>query len=350
MNVLVTGADRFTGGHLAATLARRGLSRCGRWCGRESLERFRRARRWPAAGVDADRRRSRPIAQSRGACGRGVDGRLPHRRDLPRSRAAGLGVSRRSTSTARATCSKRRRAAGRAPRRALQHRRRARPHRASAGERGRAVQSRRHLSGDQARSRDSWRASSAARDALEVVVARPIGIYGPGDTRFLKMFRGHRARPVSDARVGRGVLSPHLHRRSGRGLPAVRRSAGRRRAAPTSWPARATRRSTSWSRSIAAELRRRSRRGCTCRCGRSGLAGLLCEIGLRAAAASSRRSIGGGSTSTPRAARSTPRARAPSSASRRGRSGGGHPPHGGVVSGAGTAVTHEVSSVGVRKG
>ena len=26
--------------------------------------------------------------------------------------------------------------------------------------------------------------------ALEVVIARPIGIYGPGDTRFLKMFRG----------------------------------------------------------------------------------------------------------------------------------------------------------------
>jgi dihydroflavonol-4-reductase len=28
------------------------------------------------------------------------------------------------------------------------------------------------------------------RTALEVVAARPIGIYGPGDTRFLKMFRG----------------------------------------------------------------------------------------------------------------------------------------------------------------
>jgi dihydroflavonol-4-reductase len=38
-------------------------------------------------------------------------------------------------------------------------------------------------------------AESLARDygvthPLEVVVARPIGIYGPGDTRFLKMFRG----------------------------------------------------------------------------------------------------------------------------------------------------------------
>jgi nucleoside-diphosphate-sugar epimerase len=28
------------------------------------------------------------------------------------------------------------------------------------------------------------------REALDVVVARPIGIYGPGDTRFLRMFRG----------------------------------------------------------------------------------------------------------------------------------------------------------------
>jgi len=28
------------------------------------------------------------------------------------------------------------------------------------------------------------------RGALEVVIARPVGIYGPGDTRFLKIFRG----------------------------------------------------------------------------------------------------------------------------------------------------------------
>lgn len=30
------------------------------------------------------------------------------------------------------------------------------------------------------------------REGLDVVIARPIGIYGPGDTRFLKMFRGIR--------------------------------------------------------------------------------------------------------------------------------------------------------------
>jgi nucleoside-diphosphate-sugar epimerase len=32
--------------------------------------------------------------------------------------------------------------------------------------------------------------SFASRHRLEVVIARPIGIYGPGDLRFLKMFRG----------------------------------------------------------------------------------------------------------------------------------------------------------------
>ena len=31
---------------------------------------------------------------------------------------------------------------------------------------------------------------AGAHTSLEVVIARPIGIYGPGDTRFLKMFRG----------------------------------------------------------------------------------------------------------------------------------------------------------------
>ena len=47
-----------------------------------------------------------------------------------------------------------------------------------------------------------------ARHGLEVVVARPIGIYGPGDLRFLKMFRGlARGRfPM----LGRGDVFYHL--------------------------------------------------------------------------------------------------------------------------------------------
>ena len=54
------------------------------------------------------------------------------------------------------------------------------------------------------------RAARAAGEAggLEVVVARPIGIYGPGDTRFLKMFRGiaRRRFPM----LGRGRVFYHL--------------------------------------------------------------------------------------------------------------------------------------------
>jgi nucleoside-diphosphate-sugar epimerase len=46
------------------------------------------------------------------------------------------------------------------------------------------------------------------RTKLEVVVVRPIGIYGPGDTRFLKMFRG-----IARGRfpmLGRGQVFYHL--------------------------------------------------------------------------------------------------------------------------------------------
>jgi dihydroflavonol-4-reductase len=46
------------------------------------------------------------------------------------------------------------------------------------------------------------------RESLDVVVARPIGIYGPGDTRFLKMFRGiaRRRFPM----LGSGEVLYHL--------------------------------------------------------------------------------------------------------------------------------------------
>jgi nucleoside-diphosphate-sugar epimerase len=46
------------------------------------------------------------------------------------------------------------------------------------------------------------------RTTLEVVIVRPIGIYGPGDTRFLKMFRG-----IARGRfpmLGRGQVFYHL--------------------------------------------------------------------------------------------------------------------------------------------
>jgi nucleoside-diphosphate-sugar epimerase len=55
----------------------------------------------------------------------------------------------------------------------------------------------------EARARDA-----AARTGLEVVIARPTGIYGPGDRRLLKLFRGvARRRWVT---LGRGEIFYHL--------------------------------------------------------------------------------------------------------------------------------------------
>ena len=42
---------------------------------------------------------------------------------------------------------------------------------------------------------------------LDVVIARPIGIYGPGDTRFLKMFRGLARGRLGGGRLSGGVLA-----------------------------------------------------------------------------------------------------------------------------------------------
>lgn len=62
----------------------------------------------------------------------------------------------------------------------------------------------------QASKLEGERIARAAGEAngIEVVVARPIGIYGPGDTRFLKMFRAiaRRRFPM----IGRGEVFYHL--------------------------------------------------------------------------------------------------------------------------------------------
>ena len=121
-----------------------------------------------------------------------------------------------------------------------------------------------------------------------------------------------RASPVRRPRQRADLLSPHLHRRSRRGVPPVRRVAGRGR--PHVHPG--GRRGDHAGRPGGAD-RSRSRRArrceLTCRCGRSGLPGRSVRR-LRAASASSRRSIVGAWTSSRRAARSTSPARAPRSA------------------------------------
>jgi nucleoside-diphosphate-sugar epimerase len=82
---------------------------------------------------------------------------------------------------------------------------------------------------------------------FDVVVARPIGIYGPGDTRFLKMFRGiARAGSRCSARASRSTTSP-TSTTSWRASSCAARCPPRP-GAPTSWPARATRRSRNWWR------------------------------------------------------------------------------------------------------
>ena len=48
--------------------------------------------------------------------------------------------------------------------------------------------------------------SAGEAGGIEVVVARPIGIYGPGDTRFLKLFRLARGRVM----IGAGTVFYHL--------------------------------------------------------------------------------------------------------------------------------------------
>ena len=84
------------------------------------------------------------------------------------------------------------------------------------------------------------------RTGLDVVVARPIGIYGPGRPPLPDDVSRPGARTVSDDRQRPAVLSPDLHRRPGRRLSVVRHGAGGERphlypGGPALHDARATR-------------------------------------------------------------------------------------------------------------
>ena len=243
VKVLVTGATGFTGGHLATLAggARRRRARAG------AAEEPRAVRSLAAGGGRRAGGRGRPDQRRLDAARhRRRRGRVPHRRDLSRGRAARRRVSRHQ---------RRRhpqRAGGRAAPPAPAASCTAAPVACTATSRiRRRTKTRRSIRATCTRRPSSrpkrWRATSAARPGFDVVVARPIGIYGPGDMRFLKMFRGLARGTLPDDRRRPGVLSPHLRRGPGRRLSLVRHRAGRQRAAPTFWPVRATPRSRRWS-------------------------------------------------------------------------------------------------------
>jgi dihydroflavonol-4-reductase len=203
VNVLVTGATGFTGGHLATALARRGY-KVRALVRTRSLERFRRSAA-AAAGVE-------PVA-----------GDLTDRDSVVRS-ASGAKVVYHIAATYRE--------AGQpdsayhainveGTRHVLDAAREGGAsrvvHCSTGGVHG-------HIEHPPAsedaplRPGDVYQetkleAESLARgygaaNGLDVVVARPIGIYGPGDTRFLKMFRGiaRRRFPL----LGSGEIYYHL--------------------------------------------------------------------------------------------------------------------------------------------
>jgi dihydroflavonol-4-reductase len=203
VKVLVTGATGFTGGHLAATLARRGYD-VRALVRPRSLERFARTEA-AAAGAQAhagDLTDAEAVA--RAAEGVEVVYHIAATyREAGQPDAAYRDINVRGTQHVLE-------AASRGGARRVVH--------CSTGgvhghiERPPANEDAPFSPGD-IYQETKLEAESLARDygvrhPLEVVVARPIGIYGPGDTRFLKMFRGlARGRfPM----LGRGDVFYHL--------------------------------------------------------------------------------------------------------------------------------------------
>lgn len=185
MNVLVTGATGFTGGHLAAALARRGYHVRALVRSR-SLARFKGS---PLAGLGVE----------------AVEGDLTDRNALERG-AQGVAVVYHIAATYREAGQPE--SAYRAinvdgTRHVLESAERAGAtrvvHCSTGGVHGHITQPPANedapLNPGDVYQETKLEAEQLAREygrtrLVEVVVARPIGIYGPGDTRFLKMFRG----------------------------------------------------------------------------------------------------------------------------------------------------------------
>ena len=231
VRVLVTGATGFTGGHLARALAARG----------DTVSRARPRRR-PARGGAGARRASSwspatcAIRRPSAAATAGVDvvyhiAAIYRQAGLPDDtyRAVNATAVRRDRSrrppapASSASCT----AARSASTATSSIRPPTKTRRSSPGDIYQVTK----LEGER------LAREAAARLGIEVTIARPTGIYGPGDRRLLKLFRGVARRPLGDARARRNLLPSDLHRRSGRRVSSVRRRTRRRPTAPTSSPA-----------------------------------------------------------------------------------------------------------------
>ena len=148
------------------------------------------------------------------------------------------------------------------------------------------------------------------------MIARPSGIYGPGDRRLLKLFRGVARRRF--VILGRGEIFYHLTYiddlvEGFRLCGTVPAAAGRTYILAGGEVGTLNELVRLIAREVGVKPPRRAAAGLAVLAGRGAL-----RSGLRAASASSRPSTAGASTSSPRAGRSTSRAPAQSSATPRG--------------------------------
>ena len=197
--VLVTGATGFTGGHLARALA--------------AAHPVRALVRDPARARRPEVRRASRFVSGRPAGPRGAPGgrrrrrrRVSHRRDLPVGRRPGRDLpGHQPHGRRRARRGRGRRRASAASCTA------ARSASTATSTIRRPTKTRRSSPATSTRSRSSKertsRRETAARSGIELTIARPSGIYGPGDRRLLKLFKNVVRRfPI----LGSGQIYYHL--------------------------------------------------------------------------------------------------------------------------------------------